>query len=130
MIKSAVKKGQFVKCDIESMKGRVYQIVDFDECLYLVEVDKIAEGVESLTPRDFWRVSAKYFAANFSLVEDERTEKPTRAAGVVAAALVLLSLTIGAGNKPAHIYTTDPAAVLASVSEAGETVTAYAITEL
>lgn len=127
MIKSAVKKGLFVKCDIENMNGRIYQIVDFDDCIYLVDVDKVAEGLETLTPRDFWRVSPKYFAANFSLVETDKPEKPARAAGVVAAALFLLSLTIGTAEKPAQIYTDDPAAVLAEIAAAGEVVTAYDI---
>lgn len=46
-----------------------------------------------------------------------------------AAAVVLLSLTIGQG-KPAQIYTDNPAAVLSQVEQAGETVTAYTINEL
>jgi len=49
---------------------------------------------------------------------------------VAAAALVLLSVTIGTSKKAAHIYTHDPAAVLAAVAAAGETVTAYQVEEI
>ena len=66
MITQAIRKGDFVRCEIESMKSRVYQIVNFDEFIYLVEVDKIAEGLESLKPCDFWRCSPAYFKNNFS----------------------------------------------------------------
>lgn len=55
-------------------------------------------------------------------------EKTHRAAPIIAAALFLLSLTIGTGT-PARIYTHDPAAVLAEVAAAGEVVTAYDIAE-
>ena len=47
-----------------------------------------------------------------------------------AAALVLLSLTIGTATTPAQIYTHNPAAVLEEIAAAGEVVTAYDITEL
>lgn len=67
MIKQAVKKGDFVKCEIESMSRKIYQIVNFDEFIYLVEVDKIAEGLETLQICDFWKVSHHYFRDNFSM---------------------------------------------------------------
>lgn len=51
-------------------------------------------------------------------------ENAPKCAPVIAAALFLLSLTIGNG-KPATMYTDDPAAVVAQVTEAGETLTAY-----
>jgi len=73
MIKSAVKKGEFVK---NEQNGKTYQIVMFDELVYLVEVEKIAEGVEKLTAADFWKVSGKYFAANFTKVESEQAPAP------------------------------------------------------
>lgn len=46
-----------------------------------------------------------------------------------AAAVVLLSLTIGNGT-PAEMYTDSPADVLEMVEKSGEIVTAYSITEL
>jgi hypothetical protein len=49
---------------------------------------------------------------------------------VAAAALVLLSVTIGTSKKAARIYTHDPAAVLSAVAAAGETVTAYQVEEI
>ena len=59
------------------------------------------------------------------------SEAPTshKAAPVIAAALFLLSLTIG-NSTPAQIYTDKPADVLAEVAAAGETVTAYTIAEV
>ena len=66
-----------------------------------------------------------------SEANSDRENKPqshTAAAKLTAAALFLLSLTIGHGT-PARIYTHDPAAVLAEVAAAGETVTAYTIAE-
>jgi hypothetical protein len=68
MIKQAIKKGDFVKCEIESMNGKIYQVVMFTDIVYLVEVEKIANGLESLNINDFWKVSGKYFAANFTKV--------------------------------------------------------------
>ena len=64
MIKQAVKKGEFVK---NEQNGKIYQIVNFDEFIYLVEVDKIAEGLETLQICDFWKVSPQYFKNNFSM---------------------------------------------------------------
>jgi len=46
---------------------------------------------------------------------------------VSTAAVVLLTLTIGTSKQPAQIYTDTPAAVLAQIEQAGETVTAYKI---
>ena len=46
---------------------------------------------------------------------------------VNTAAVVLLTLTIGTSKQPAQIYTDTPAAVLAQIEQAGETVTAYTI---
>ena len=66
MIKQALKKGQFVKND---KNGKTYQIVDFTELVYLVELDRVADGVEALTPADFWKVSGHYLKNNFSVVE-------------------------------------------------------------
>ena len=60
---------------------------------------------------------------------ENEPQSHTAAKLATAAAVVLLSLTIGQG-KPAHIYTDNPAAVLAQVEQAGETVTAYTIDEL
>jgi len=71
MIKQAVKKGDFVKCEIQKMSGKIYQIVDFNDFIYLVDVDKIAEGLEALTPADFWKVSPQYFKENFSIANQE-----------------------------------------------------------
>jgi len=68
MIKQAIKKGDFVKCEVESMNGKIYQVVTFTELVYLLEVEKIANGLESLTDCDFWKVSGKYFQANFTKV--------------------------------------------------------------
>lgn len=62
--------------------------------------------------------------------EKAKAEKPARVAGVVTAALFLLSLTIGKSQAPAQIYTHDPAGVLAQVAKAGETVTAYTLEEI
>lgn len=148
MIKQAIKKGDFVKCEIESMNGKIFQVVMFTDLVYLVEVEKIANGLESLNINDFWKVSGKYFAANFTKVENEPAPAPATlenpaeieetpkhgkapkgakfTKATTAAAVVLLSLTIGQG-KPAQIYTDNPAAVLAEVANAGETVTAYTI---
>ena len=67
MIKQAVRKGDFVKCEIPSLGGKVYQIVNFDDFIYLVELDKIAEGLETLQICDFWKVSPQYFKDNFSM---------------------------------------------------------------
>lgn len=50
------------------------------------------------------------------------------AKNTTAAALVLLTITIGTSTKAAQMYTTDPAAILAEVAAAGEVVTAYDIT--
>ena len=46
---------------------------------------------------------------------------------VNTAVVVLLTLTIGTSKQPAQIYTDTPAAVLAQIEQAGETVTAYTI---
>ena len=67
MIRQAIKKGDFVKCEIQNMNGKTYQIVDFKEFIYLVEVEKIAEGLENLTICDFWKVSAHYLRDNFTM---------------------------------------------------------------
>ena len=48
----------------------------------------------------------------------------------ITTAFYLLTLTIGAADQPARIYTFNPAEVLETVSAAGEKVTAYEITEL
>lgn len=66
MIKQAVKKSQFIKND---KNGKTYQIVDFTELVYLVELDAIANGLEKLTAADFWKVSGNYLKNNFSVVE-------------------------------------------------------------
>ena len=71
MIRQAIKKGDFVKCEIQNMNGKTYQIVDFKEFIYLVEVEKIAEGLDTLQISDFWKVSAKYFKENFSIANQE-----------------------------------------------------------
>ena len=57
---------------------------------------------------------------------DKEREKWTQRA---AAALFLLSLTIG-NSSPARIYTNTPADILAEVEAAGESVTAYTITQV
>ena len=62
------------------------------------------------------------------VIEATETTTSPKAAPVIAAALFLLSLTIG-NSTPAQIYTDSPADVLAQVAEAGETVTAYTIAE-
>jgi hypothetical protein len=67
MIKQAVKKGDFVKCENQNMSGKIYQIVDYKDFIYLVEVEKIAEGLETLNICDFWKVSAHYLRDNFSI---------------------------------------------------------------
>lgn len=56
-------------------------------------------------------------------IKPDKNRAP-RLAPVAACVLYLLSLTIGNG-KPATMYTDDPAAVVAQVTEAGETLTAY-----
>ena len=65
MIKSAVKKGEFVKNDTS---GKVYQVVKFEDLVILVELDKIAAGIENLLICDFWKVSGKYLQENFTKV--------------------------------------------------------------
>ena len=69
MINSAVKKRQFVKCEFSASSGKTYQIIDFDEFIYLADMDAIADGVERMTPADFWKVSGSFFKNNFSIVE-------------------------------------------------------------
>ena len=77
MIKSAIKKGDFVKCEHPARSGQIYLVVDFDDFIYLVHTDRVADGLETLTLSDFWKCSGKFFAANFSLVENTPTPAPT-----------------------------------------------------
>lgn len=68
MVKQAIKNGTLLRCDVPSMNGIIYQVVKFDTLVFLVSLDRIAEGVETLDICDYWRVTGKYLRENFTVV--------------------------------------------------------------
>lgn len=82
--------------------------------------------LDTTNPADKEATTARSYTNAQFAGKQENSNASRKAA--TAAALFLLSLTIGTGS-PAQIYTNDPAAVLAEVAAAGETVTAYTIAE-
>lgn len=65
MIYKALKKGDILR---NENSGKFYQVVKFTDFVFLVDIEKIAAGVDSLQICDFWRVSGTYLKNNFTTV--------------------------------------------------------------
>lgn len=112
--------------EIDEMKRR--------RCTFGQAVAKVAETRARILSRKTDKEREKWAKVAAAEVAPTNSKTDTRengkaAAKVAAAALFLLSFTIG-NSSPARIYTNTPADILAEVEAAGESVTAYTITQV